>query len=208
VNDVLRRPPAARLHEGIGAVVEVEHGWTVPASYGDEAAERAAIREGAAIADVTPRGKLDVRGDVEGPLAAAGGELIARISPEWALVLTPPGGDDALRPVLEAAAGPRAMVTDATHLFAGYALCGPAVPGVLARTSSWDPSSLQPGGACGAPLADVRAVIVRRDLEVPVLEVYVATEFARFVWEVLHGATVSLGGRAAGWRALREEGWS
>ena len=79
------------------------------------------------------------------------------------------------------------MVTDATHLFAGYALCGPALPELLARTSGWNPATLAPGAATGAPIADVRAIVVRRDLEVPVLEVYVATELARYVWETLHG---------------------
>ena len=177
-------------------------------SYGDDDAERAAIHEAVAVADVTPRGKVDVRGDVGPAIASAGDELVARISPDWALVLTAPGGEEIVRPKLESSAGPQAMVTDATHLFAGYALCGPLLPQLLARTTGWDPATLGPGAATGAPIVDVRSVIVRRDLEVPVLEVYVATELARYVWESLHEVAASIGGRAAGWRALRAEGWS
>lgn len=203
-----RRPPASRLHERLGASIEVEEGWALPVSYGDEEAERAAIRDAVAVADVTPRGKVDVRGEIGAPLASVGDELTARIAPGWALVLTPPGGEQILLPKLEASSGPHVMVTDATHLFAGYALCGPALPELLARTTGWNPATLAPGAATGAPIADVRAIVVHRDLEVPVLEVYVATELARYVWETLHGAVVSLGGRAAGWRALRAEGWS
>ena len=204
----VRRSPASRAHERLGATFEVEESWSLPVSYGDDEAERAAIRVAVAVADVTPRGKIDVRGDIGAALGSAGGELTARIAPEWALVLTAPGGEDIVRPKLESSAGPHAMVTDATHLFAGYALCGPLLPDLLARTSGWNPATLEPGEATGAPIAGVRSIMVRRDLEVPVLEVYVATELARYVWETLHDVATSLGGRAAGWRALRAEGWS
>ena len=89
------------------------------------------------------------------------------------------------------------MVTDATHLFVGFALAGPELPEVLARLTSWDPASLAEGEATGAPIGDVRAVVVRRDLPLPVLEAYVATEFARYAWETVLDA-VSAGGRGAG----------
>ena len=65
------------------------------------------------------------------------------------------------------------MVTDVTHLFAGFALAGPSLDAVLARTSSWDPASLAPGSATGAPVGGARAVVVRGRLEIPLLEVYV-----------------------------------
>jgi len=204
----IRRSPAARLHERLGATFEIEEDWAVPMSYGDDGAEGAAIRDGVGLADVTPRGKVDVRGDVDGALASAGDELTARIAPEWALVLTAPAGERAVRPKLEDAAGSTAMVTDATHLFAGYAVCGPLLPDLLARTSAWNPATLEAGAATGAPIADVRAILVKRDLGAPVLEIYVATELARYVWETLHGVAVSLGGRAVGWGALRAQGWS
>ncbi len=204
----LRRSPAARAHGRLGATFEVEEGWALPMSYGDDDAEQAAFRSAVVVADVTPRGKIDVRGDVGAALGSAGSEVIARIAPEWAMVLTAPGGEDIVRPTLESSSGPRAMVTDATHLFAGYAVCGPLLPDLLARTSGWNPATLAPGAATGAPIAGVRSIMVRRDLEVPVLEVYVATELARYVWETLHEVAASLGGRAAGWRALRAEGWS
>jgi hypothetical protein len=52
------------------------------------------------------------------------------------------------------------------------------------------------------------AVVLRRQGRIPVLEVFVAAEFGRFVWEtVVHVAAV-LGGRPVGWDALNAEGWS
>lgn len=208
MSDPLRRSPVSRLHEQLGAVWDVEAGWQLPASYGDEDAESASLRSSVAICDVTARGKIDLRGDIGSALDAAGTELVARIAPQWAMVLTQPGGEDVVVPKLEASAGPRAMVTDATHLFAGYALCGPQLPDLIARTSAWNPATLEPGTATGASIADVRAAIVRRDLEMPVLEVFVATELARYVWETLAGVVSRLDGRPVGWRALRREGWS
>ena len=206
----LRRSPMARLHEGSGAQMLLEDGWELPGSYGDEDAERSAIREGLAIADITPRGKIDVRGDVDAVLGSVSGQAtVARIAPTWAMVLTAPGAEATLVPELESAGdGAGVMVTDATHLFAGSALCGPGLPELLARTSGWDPSSLARGESTGTSIADVRAVVVRRDLAIDVLEVYVATELARYVWETLAGAVSRLDGRPVGWQALRAEGWT
>jgi glycine cleavage system aminomethyltransferase T len=204
----LRRSPASRSHGRLGATMETEAGWELPVSYGDEDAERSSLRDSVAICDVTARGKVDLRGELDPSMDPSGADVFARISPQWAMVLTPPGGEDTVMPKLEASAGPRVMVTDATHLFAGYALCGPGLAELIARTTAWDPETLEPGRATGASIADVRAVIVRRDLAMPVLEVYVATELARYAWETLLGVVSRLDGRPVGWRALRAEGWS
>ena len=204
----LRRSPVSRIHAALGAVVDVESGWELVSSYGDEETERARLRASVAIIDITARGKVDVRGAIEGPLGAAGDVLTARVAKDWALVLLEPGGEDVVLPKLAAAAGPGAMVTDATHLFAGFAIAGPELPGALARLTSWDPGTLAPGSATGAPIGEVRAVVVRRDFEISVLEFYVTTEFARFAWETMLDAVVRTGGAPAGWSPLRAEGWS
>jgi glycine cleavage system aminomethyltransferase T len=208
VNEPVRRSPLARSHADLGAVPDREAGWELVAHYGDEAAERSALREGAGVADITARGKIDVRGSLEGALSGAGDVLTARIADDWALLLSEPGGEEVLLPKLGSAAGAGAMVTDATHLFVGFALAGPELPEVLARLTSWDPASLAAGEATGAPIGDVRAVVVRRDLPLPVLEAYVATEFARYAWEAVLDAVRRTGGAPVGWRALRGEGWS
>jgi glycine cleavage system aminomethyltransferase T len=208
VNEPIRRSPLARSHADLGAVPDRVAGWELVANYGDEAVERTALREGIGIADVTARGKIDVRGALEGALSAAGDVLTARIAGDWALLLSEPGGEEVLVPKLEPAAGPGAMVTDATHLFVGFALAGPDLPEALARLTSWDPASLEAGAATGAPIGDVRAVVVRRELPLPVLEAYVATEFARYAWKTVLDAVRRAGGSPVGWRALRAEGWS
>ena len=201
----IRRSPAARLSSRRGAVFVEEAGWEIPASYGDDAAERAAIRDGVAIADITARAKVDIRGDLPEELFAPAAAIVARISREWAVILGEPNAETDLMRAMEPLAGPRTMVTDVTHLFSGFALVGPRLPEVIERATSWDLATLARGEATGAPIAEVRALVVRR--AAVVLEVYVATELARYVWEALSGIVGGLGGAPVGWQALRAEGW-
>lgn len=204
----VRRVPTAGLQRSAGASFRTEAGWEIPEEFGEVEAEVERLRESVALVDVTPRGKVDVRGELDEVLASAGDAISARVGRACALVLAQPGEEEILLPKLVAAAGPTTMVTDATHLFAGMAFAGPALEEALALLTSWDPATLEPGAATGAPIAEVWAVLVRRDLELPILEAYVATEFARYAWEVAVNAVRRVGGGSAGWAALRGEGWS
>jgi len=205
----LRRSPAARLEAAVGGVSIEQDGWAITASFGDDAAERDSIRRSVALVDITARAKIDLRGAVDEVLPAAGGSLVGRISEEWTLLLGRPGEEGRLLRTLEAvAAGRSTMVTDATHVHAAFALAGPRISDVLARTTSWDGDRLGRGEAAAAPIAEIPSVVLRRDLEVPILELYVPSEFGRYAYETLSGVVGRLGGRPVGWQALRAEGWS
>jgi glycine cleavage system aminomethyltransferase T len=204
----IMRSPISRLQAELGARFEREAGWELPASYGDPHEERALLRSRIAVADVTARSKLDLRGrSPSGTAFDVDGELVARVSADWTLLLGPPRSVVERIVELEALLGDGGLVTDATHLFAGYILGGPRLPDAMARLTGWDIATLVPGSAAGAPIAEVRAVIVARDLAIPMIEIYVATEFARFVWRAILRVVQGLGGGAAGWEALRAEGW-
>ncbi|WP_308259080.1 2Fe-2S iron-sulfur cluster-binding protein [Pseudonocardia sp. H11422] len=58
----VRHSPMQPWHERHGAVPLVAGQWIRPEHYGDPAAEVRAVREGVGIIDVTPIGKLDLRG--------------------------------------------------------------------------------------------------------------------------------------------------
>ena len=203
----VRRSPVTRMHADLGACFASEAGWDLVADYGSESGERGLLREKVGLADVTPRAKIDARGAIEAALGAAADAVSARVAEDWALVLAEPGDEEFLVPKLESAAGREAMITDATHLFAGFALVGPLLAEVVARLTSWDPATLAPASAVGAPIADVHAVLVGRSLGTPTLEAYVSTDHARYVWETLLDAVHRVGGGPVGWRALRAEGW-
>jgi glycine cleavage system aminomethyltransferase T len=201
------RSPLASIHAGSGADVVTDGGAEAVRSYGDPDRERAFLAESIGVADITVRAKIDVRGDVDLALSPAPGDVVARIAGDWALVFLPPGSVTQRVASMQAASGSSAMVTDVTHLYAGVALAGPALPDALARLTAWDPSTLDTGAATGAPIADVRAIVVRRDASVPLLEVWVAMEFARYAWRSIHEVVERLGGGSVGWDALRERGW-
>jgi len=204
----VRRSPAARPASRRGAVFVEEAGWELPASFGDDAAERSAIRDRVAIADVTARAKVDVRGAVPLALPVPADATLARISAAWSIVLAPPNEEEsvlgALAPV---AAAHDVMITDVTHLHAGFALLGPDVGRVLERVTSWDHAALGPGEAQAAPIVEIPAVVVRAVAGPSVVEVYVPMEFGRYAWQQLVETIASLGGAPVGWQALRAEGW-
>jgi glycine cleavage system aminomethyltransferase T len=205
--DPILRSPLGAANAGLGADFVLEAGWELPRSYGDPEKERRLLTGSVSLADVTPRGKIDVRGPLQAALPAGRDDLVARIADDWALVLCPPGPVGERVASLQERLGSAGMATDATHLYAGLALCGPGLPDLLARLTSWDPTTLAPGSAAGAPLAEVRAVVVRRQASFPLIEAYVPTESARYVFEAALGVVARLGGGPVGWDALRAEGW-
>ena len=203
----LLRSPLAPLHASLDATIGVEGGAEFVRSYTDPESERVALTKRVGIADVTVRAKIDVRGDVAAALHATDDAGLA-IADDWTLLLLPPGRVVERVAEMQAAAGQKAMVTDVTHLYAGFAIAGPTWADAVERLTSWDPSTLAAGEATGAPIADIRAVAVRRETEVPVLEIFVATEFAGYAWRSILEVVEGLGGGPVGWDALREQGWN
>jgi glycine cleavage system aminomethyltransferase T len=185
----------------------VDAGAEIVRSYGDVGAERLAVAEAIGVADVTVRAKVDVRGDVDRVVSLFPADVVARIAKDWVVLLAPPGSVADRVASMQTAAGRTAMVTDVTHLYAGFALCGPMLAHAVARLSGWDPATLEPGSATGAPIADVRAIVVRPERPAQLLEMYVATELARYVWRAIVDVVRRLGGQPVGWDALRAQGW-
>ncbi len=205
------RSPLMSLHRANGAMTQVDDGAEVVRSYGDTDAERALLTGSVGVADVTVRGKIDLRGQIDGLIdglvGARADDVVARIAEDWTLLLAPPGPVTERVTAMAAQAGHDAMVTDVTHLYAGFALAGPALPDVVARLTSWDPATLEPGDATGAPIVDIRAIVVRRQTSLQLLEIFVAMEFARYAWRSISDVVERLGGGPVGWDALHEQGW-
>lgn len=223
------RSPMHRLHRALEATFTTEGAWEVPAGYGDEAGERQVLDATVGLADITARGKLDLRGGLDAvlgrldlaaappvtgevvahaPTGGAGGGLLARISGRRALALCPHPDLAARLEAMEAAAGEApVMVTDATSLHAGLLLAGPNTAAVLSRLTALDPARLAPATCVATRLAEIPAILVRRELPGTVLEVYAGSEYGRYAWETLLAAVRARGGRPVGWRALRALGW-
>ena len=201
------RSPLTTIHANFGAEVLLEGGAEAVRSYGDPERERAAMSESIGLADITVRAKIDIRGDVDRVLASSSIEGLARMTPDWAMMFAPPGPVNDRVASMQASAGDSTMVTDATHLYGGFALAGPRLPDALARLTSWDPSTLDAGAATGAPIADIRAILMRREDPMPLMEVWVSMEFLRYAWLSILDVVDRLGGEPVGWDVLRERGW-
>jgi glycine cleavage system aminomethyltransferase T len=99
------------------------------------------------------------------------------------------------------------MLTDATSIYAGFALLGPRVPDLLSRLVTTDPSRLQPGHCLATQLLRLPAILLRRELPVMVVETYVPSEFASYAWDAIFAVAQPLAPEPAGLDALRAEGW-
>jgi glycine cleavage system aminomethyltransferase T len=207
MSEPVKRAPAHRLHAALGARFDRLDGWLVPAAYGAIDLERAAIRDGLAIADITARGKVDLRGPVDEMLArlAPSAEAhVARVSARAALILTRPGDVGPCLAAAEQAAGMSGMATDVTSVYTGIALLGPRAGELLARLTSMDVSTVPQGGATGLQLAKIPAILVRGE---HAIEVYAGSESGRYLWQTVAETAARLYGRAVGWDALTAEGW-
>src|SRR5258708_1205423 len=142
------RSPINAIHHQRGAQLVVAEGWEVPRRYRDVERERAAIRDTLGLADITARGKIDIRGAVDPALATLPpieDAVPARVSRSWALIMTPAAALAASLELIPRAAAKDTMVTDATSIYAGIALLGPRVDDLLRRLISVDPLMLKPG---------------------------------------------------------------
>lgn len=204
------RSPITELHRRLGAQLGIQDGWELPRRYQDVDLERKAISTSLGIADITAKGKIDIRGAVNSVLSRlpeTRGATLARISRSWALVLTPPAGLESALQVMESAADRATMVTDATSIYAGIALLGPSVPELLLRLTAFDPSLLTPGQSVATQMLRMPAVLIRRDLPIIAVETYVPSEFARYAWEAVFETAQPLEPEPVGWDALGAEGW-
>jgi glycine cleavage system aminomethyltransferase T len=204
------RSPINAIHHQRGAQLVVADGWEVPRRYRDVERERGAIRDALGLADITARGKIDIRGAVDPALASLPhieDAVTARLSRSWALIMSPAATLAASLELITRAAAKDTMVTDATSIYVGIALLGPRVDDLLLRLIRIDPSALKPGQSVATQVLRVPAILVRRQLPVSVVETYVPSEFGRYVWEALFDTAHPLAPEPVGWDALQAEGW-
>jgi glycine cleavage system aminomethyltransferase T len=179
-------------------------GWRMPETFGDPAEEAARIRSAVGLQDVSPFGKLDVKGSaidgrvsqcerLEGVLAA----LLQK--PGHALVLTAPRRESMVRDALAGvfAGSPGCVhITDVTSALTAFALVGPRATELLAGLTSIDlrPRTLGDRTSATCNLAHVHATIYRSDWgEVPAYLVLVGREVGEYVWSTIQHAGEKVG---------------
>jgi glycine cleavage system aminomethyltransferase T len=223
------RSPLHRLHERLGATFARDGEWEYPAAYGDaaEAAGRQALDSKVAFADVSARGKADLRGAIAGlfariartsegwepgtilPIEPAPSEehpgLIAPISDRWAILFCPPPSlatrlDELEEPTTE---GPT-MVTEVSSQYAGIAVAGPRTLDLLRRLTEFDVAGLEPDSCVATRALELTTIVLRRD---PVIELWMSASSARYAWEALLSIGGPLGASPVGRDAVTGLGW-
>jgi heterotetrameric sarcosine oxidase gamma subunit len=198
----VRRGPLEHVHAALGARwIDEAIRW--PASYAVPEREQDAVRNAGGVAEIGPLDKLLVTSaSAASGLAAAGltlesGRVAANgeaevwgLAPGEAIVVTPPGGTDALATQVRAA---RAAATDVSSGWTMLALAGPRIPDPLQEACAVDLSdrALREGQAVQASMAGVRVIVARIDIggRVPAFRVLVARDEAEHLW----GALLHLG---------------
>jgi len=224
--DPVMRSAVHRMHAAMGGIFELRLGWDVPALYGTEEAEVAALGSTLGFADVSARGKIHLSGGVEGylrkltggplePLRTAplkpgqgSGGMVARIARDWALALVPASSEGPLIAELDAEPIDEAMATDVTSAMSAFLVAGPRLDDFLARSVSFDVAELKAGACAAATWSRIPALLVVRNLAAPAVEIYVGSDHGRYAWETIRRLGDHLGGSPVGWRALDAWGWS
>jgi glycine cleavage system aminomethyltransferase T len=228
------RSPLTAAHRRLGATFVRDGGWEYPAAYegSAEARGREALASGVAITDVSARGKVDVRGAIGGlfariartsegwepgeivPLEPAPSEahpgFVAPISDIWAIVFCPPASlETRLEELEEPVADALTMVTEVSGQYAGFALMGPRTFDLLARITPFDLGRLEPGAAVATSMLEISGMMLHRDLgaDRTVIELWVASTYARYAWETLLSVGGPHGAAPLGRDALTDEGW-
>jgi glycine cleavage system aminomethyltransferase T len=228
------RSPLTAAHRALGATFGRDGDWEYVAAYDGavEARGREALASGVAVADISARGKVDVRGAIgelftriartsEGwrpgeivPLEPAPSEehpgLVAPISDIWAIVFCPPSSLETRLDELDApVAGGLTMVTEVSGQYTGIALTGPKTFDLLARITPFDLGRLEPGAAVATSMLEISGFMLHRDLgaERSVVELWVASTYARYAWQTVLATGGPHGAAPLGRAALDDLGW-
>jgi heterotetrameric sarcosine oxidase gamma subunit len=206
-------------------------GWEIPLAYSNDEQERAAIRDGVALVDLSPLAKVRLTGRVAssavvrlssasttqrpGVVSNLDGDskaLVCQLTNEQLLVLGSTGDvASLLEHVASATANLAIERQDASYALAGIHVVGPKGDDLLRRVAAVDLADrVFPAGSCmETSSVGIHAVIVRDPaLTVAAVRVYVAWDLGEYLWERFLEAGRDLGAIAAGhtaWRACLGE---
>ncbi len=218
----LKLTPLHPTTRGLGAQFVEVYGWSVPQVYTTTEAEVEAARQGVALGDDTPNGRLTIQSlqaealveaAFQSPALAIGagvaraGIRLYRLRHDLFFISTPPGEEQMAQEKLQTAteeAGHFATVADITHGRAEIRMVGPASQALLSKLCGLDfASGVFPNGtAKQSSLARTTQLIIRRDAgSLPGFSIIGKRSLGLYVWEVIAEAGGEWGlvpiGRAA-----------
>lgn len=225
----LKRTALHNRHLSLAAAMVEDRGWHRPARYQPPEDELRAVRSGVGLCDISPLGKLDLKGReiASGlerlalppigqaqritirPADAAGGDVVCcRLGADHLLVLTEPGPPAAVEQTVAqfGAADGCFHLTDLTSTLAAVQLVGPCSGELLRKLTALDLSSSRFADlACAqGSVARVHALVIRADVGNELAyEIYCGREFGEYLWDSLADAGQEFGAVPFGITAQR-----
>ncbi len=223
-----RISPLFHIQRTTGAEFSEIRGWTLPVHYGSPEREKQALKTGAVVLDLSPRGKVFLRGErldpflnpMTGQNPDQIGQVIkmhpsdldeishislARLTQDEVLLLTPPGEESSLIRYLQKRnnSSPRPSWVDQTAGYAGFLLAGPRARDIMRKRTSLplDEGSFPDLRVVQTRFARIRALILHHDLAgTPGFEIYTDRSLGEYVWETILDAGSTWDLQPAGWQ--------
>jgi heterotetrameric sarcosine oxidase gamma subunit len=220
-----RLSPLHNQYQILEASLDSRAGWSIPEVYTNLEEETAALQERAGLVDISAKGKLTLKGvKADGIITArfgrlptdqgdliediAGQILVAKLTPDEFLILTPPGGEIELAAALETENAPHyafVSVIDQTSGLVGLLISGPKSSGVMSKLCALDfnPTSFSDLHVAQSSFAKVRTTIIRHDRgDIPAFELYADRSYTDYLWTTILDAGKEFDIKPAGWKAV------
>jgi sarcosine oxidase subunit alpha len=222
---MIKRSPLVSVAQHLGAEFIEVGGWKFARRFTSVAAEMAAARNGVALADSSPHGKVMIEGAQAAealraafgaaPEAIGGGAPtdaghLYRLRREVFYMSTRPSGEaNAIERVEVAARAASLFVTatDVSHGLADLRLLGPRARDVLSKLCALDfsPESFPNQTLKQTSVAKTKQIVLRRDFgALPAFQLIGAQSLAAYLWEVVMAAGREYGLVPMGAEAMRD----
>ena len=220
-----RLSPLHNLHQTLNARFDLREDWLIPEVYTTSAEEAALLRESVGLIDINAWGKLLLKGaNSSEVIATCFGEsptktgeaceikskniLVAGLTPDEFLILTPPGEEKELATSLEAeitSQGVFVSVIDLTSGLVGLSISGPKSTAVMGKLCAIPFSSREFPNLCvvQSSFAGVRATIIRHDHGLlPTFELFADCSYSEYLWDAILDVGREFGIQPVGWDAM------
>lgn len=214
-------------HQNSAARLELRTGWVVPQVYTTSAEETAALRDRVGLIDISALGKLSLKGaKADGIITANLGEsptqpgeviavistrlLVAKLTADELLILTPPGAEQKTSASLEAEIASQntfVSIINQTSELVGLSVAGPKSTRVLRKLCPLDfnDTDFSHLHVAQSSFAKTRATIIRRDQgEIPAFELFADRSYGGYLWDTILDAGQEFGIQPVGWMSLSD----
>lgn len=221
-----RLSPLHTQHQMLNARFSPREGWLIPDAYTTPEGETAALQRNVGLADISAQGKVIVKGlEADGIISAHFGKtpakfgevleiesnhlLVARLTMDEFLILTPPGIEQEIVSSLEAEISSQntfVSVIDQTSGLVGLSISGPESSRVMMKLCALDfnPIAFPNLHVAQSSFSKVRATIIRHDQGgLPTFELFADRSYADYLWDAILDAGMEFGIQLVGWEALR-----